>query len=233
MHGLAVGDLDGDGRDDLVTANVKGPKFPLSVTWFDGRTGRRRFIDRENAGNRPHYVTTGDIDRDGRIDVALGDGGGFAVYLNPGPNHLDGDWPREAVDKLKGGTNVTLADVDGDGDLDVIGSAGHGVGIWWYSNPEWNKRPIDSGLRDVHALDAADLDGDGDIDVAAGSYSAGIVKVYYNSGAGEFSAFGVDTRHGQQSYALKVVDVNGDNRPDLLVGGRESNNLIWYRQRTD
>lgn len=238
-HGVARGDLDGDGRDDLVAANVEGA-FPKSVAWFNGATGERAFLQANDAGGRPHYLATGDIDGDGQTDVLLGDGGGFRLYLNPGAGKRGQDWPVQIVDRQPGGTNVVLADLNGDGRLDVVGANGHGSGVYWYANPGWTRHQVEAEMQDVHALDAGDLDGDGDLDLAAGSFGGykgkkaekdalKIVRWYENDGTGRFTAHDLDTGNAQQSYALEIVDVDGDGRNDILLGGREANNLVWYR----
>jgi len=236
-HGIAIGDLDGDGHDDLVSANVKGPLFPLSVSWFDGKTNSLQFLQQQKAGSRPHYLAIGDLDGDALPDVVLGDGGGFACYTNPGREKITTEWPRTTIARRAGGTNVALADIDGDGDLDVIGSCGHGVGIEWFENPGWKARPVETELSDIHALDAGDLDGDGDIDIAAGAFGGyqkpndhkKLVRWYENEGSGKFVAHDLDTGNGQESYSLTVIDVDGDGVNDVILAGRGSNNLVWYR----
>jgi hypothetical protein len=90
---------------------------------------------------------------------------------------------------------------------------------------------IDATLRDTHALATADFDRDGDLDLAVGSFSQGLVLWFENIGGGRFTRHVVDDAHPQQSYDLKIADVDADGRPDLLLAGRQSKNVVWYRQR--
>ncbi len=236
-HGIAVGDLDADGRDDLVSANVKGPLFPLSVSWFDGESQSLHFIQKTEAGSRPHYVAVGDVDGDRLPDVVLGDGGGFALFTNPGPENVADEWPRTKIARREGGTNVALTDIDGDGDLDLIGSCGHGVGVEWFENPSWKAHPVEAELSDVHALDVGDLDGDGDADIVGGSFGGyqqpndhkKVVQWYENGGDGRFISHPLDTVNAQESYAVQIIDIDGDGANDILLAGRGSNNIVWYQ----
>ncbi len=229
VHGLAAGDLNQDGRDDLVAANISGLR-PLSISWYHGVTKARAFVRDAKAGSRPHYLAVQDLDGDRMMDVVSGTGDGFSWYQGL-------DWKRVAIAERKGGTNVSVADINGDGPLDVVGSCGHGMGVFWYQNPSWKETSIDGQLTDVHALDAGDLDGDGDIDIAAGSFGGyGPDKAlkrklfwYENDGKGDFQRHELDTRSGQESYALKIVDVDADGNHDIVVGGRGSENVVCYR----
>ncbi|MEM7011831.1 MAG: FG-GAP-like repeat-containing protein [Verrucomicrobiota bacterium] len=233
VHGLATGDLNGDGRDDLIAANINGIR-PLSISWYDGVSKSRQFIHDSNAGSRPHYLAVADLNGDEKMDIVSGAGDAFAWYRGP-------DWNREVIDEKAGATNVAVADVNGDGKPDVLGSCGHGAGVFWYRNPKWERTAIERILTDVHALNVGDLDGDGDIDIAAGSFGGyGTDKAtkrklfwYENDGTGRFEPHDLDVDHAQESYALEIVDLDADGRNDIIIGGRGSENVVWYRNVTN
>ena len=54
---------------------------------------------------------------------------------------------------------------------------------------------------------------------------------FENMGGGRFTRQVIDDAHAQQSYDLKIADIDGDGRPDVLIAGRQSKNVVWYRQR--
>lgn len=67
-------------------------------------------------------VKLGDVDRDGRMDVATGweEGWLTRVYLNPGPTLSKGYWPAVTVGETPFVEDAVFADMDGDGALDVV-----------------------------------------------------------------------------------------------------------------
>ena len=238
VHGVWTGDVDRDGRPDLLANSFAGPHLESSLAWFPVPFAKnapvgslRRMITTGNATGRPHYLDFADMNRDGRGDVLLGASteGTFTWWEQPAD--LAQEWKRHVIAKEPGGSHPRAADLNGDGQPDVFGSTGHGQGIYWYEAPAWKRHVIDADLRDVHAFDIADLDGDGDMDAAGCSFSAKVVRWWENLGGGKFTAHDIDTTNDQQAYDLKIVDLDGDGRKDLLLAGRQSNNAVWYRQR--
>lgn len=237
VHGLWEGDVNRDGRADLLASSFAGPHLESSLAWFatpfanDAPLGAlRRMITTGKATGRAHYMDFADMNRDGRGDVLLGATaeGSFTWWEQPAD--LSHEWRRHVLAKEPGGSHPRAADLNGDCQLDVMGSTGHGIGVFWYEAPMWTRHVIDADLRDVHAFDIADLDGDGDVDAAGCSFTARIVRWWENLGGGTFTAHDIDTTNEQQAYDLKIADLDGDGRKDLLLAGRKSNNAVWYRQ---
>ena len=94
IHGLLVGDVNGDKRPDLL-ANSAQPlaPFPNSLVWYEAPTkGRlddgwtRHVFAEGDAPGLSHYLGLGDVNGDGRADAASGAKGG--PMAEPG----EGDW---------------------------------------------------------------------------------------------------------------------------------------------
>ena len=231
-HGLAVGDMNGDGVVDVVGNSFQGD-FKDSVAWFENFEGKfvRHMIAGGTAAVRPHYMDIGDLNYDGKPDVVVGHSRGNVLSWYKNPPSLYRKWSDTLISEQVGVTNTKIADIDGDGRLDVVSSNGHGTGLHWFKGPYWNLNIIDASISDCHAMDVGDFDSDGDIDVATASFSEKIVRWYENQGQGNFKARDIDVGTGQEAYDLKAVDLNKDDRLDLLLAGRNSNNAVWYINR--
>ena len=187
-----VGDLDGDGDNDIVrstgwfeNADAKGTRW----TWHEDIPG--------GSGGRFKDTTkswVADLDRDGDNDVVLTDAD---IEAGDGRTHwfenADGKgrtWVRHVIAEKKGDLHtLAVADFDGDGDLDVfsgegpLGGTGPGGKHRWYvwenadgKGGSWVEHVVNEGDR-CHEGMAADVDGDGDIDICSKPWN-GDLHVY-------------------------------------------------------
>lgn len=234
IHGLWTGDVDGDGRKDLLADSIMGPHFAKSLAWFrspgaSGATFARHIITKEGAEGRPHYLDFADLNGDGRGDLLVGDSGGGMFTWWESPTAREGVWNKHSIARENGATNIKSVDVNRDGKPDVVASCGHGKGVFWFEGPDWKKHVIDAEFRDPHALAIGDFDRDGDTDVATASFTTFVVRWYRNDGKASFIVDDIDVGNKQQAYDMKTADVDGDGRLDLILAGRESRNVVWYR----
>lgn len=243
IHGVLKGDVDGDGRPDLLanSAQPVGP-FANSAAWLkvpdQPRTaahwGRHIFAEHDAPG-LSHYLGIGDVSGDGRADIALAAKGG-----EQDPSGL-GEWfawweapddPTQPFHKHllpgrhPGATNIHPADINGDGRIDLLGSRGHGVGLVWFENPTWDIHDVDTELRSPHCLQVVDMDGDGDIDAATCAYESKVAAWFENDGRGRFTTHIVG--RDQAAYDIRAVDLDVDGDLDLLIAGQNSKNVVWY-----
>jgi uncharacterized membrane protein len=205
---LAVADLNGDGRLDLAFACYKDASTTAtdSMVFLQGATGF--------CGTVPSYklptkgaraVDAGDIDGDGRMDLAFANSisGGSAeidsyVYLGKAGGGFEAA-PKAL--RTSGAEDVALADVDGDGDLDVVFAnmrnnvASYKVDSCVYLNDGTGNFPLTPSVRfpttGAVAVAVADMDGTGRKDlVFACQYngtSYNVSSVVYLGGASGWS----------------------------------------------
>ncbi|MGI4874533.1 MAG: FG-GAP-like repeat-containing protein [Janthinobacterium lividum] len=114
---VALGDVDGDGDLDLVTANASSSTVSVRLNNGAGTFGGGTDVA---VGSGPVSVALGDVDGDGDLDLVTANNkasGTARVRLNNGAGTFAGG-TDPAVGSSPG--KITLGDVDGDGDLDLL-----------------------------------------------------------------------------------------------------------------
>jgi len=183
LHGIAIVDWDGDGRQEILTASFQG--VHLLKLGKDGRWTRTQ-IGTGNPNPRP---------KGGSSDVALGKlgKGRFVCAIEPWHGneivvYREGakGWERMVIDDtLDGGHALLTADLDGDGRDEIVsGYRGKGGRTYIYSadtpdGAKWTRRTLDENMP-AAACAAADLNGDGRLDLACTGASS--LKWYENLG---------------------------------------------------
>ncbi len=228
-HGLAAGDLDGDGDADIVAADQSARV--AAVLLADGRGGLAPAPGSPIAlGGQPYPPALGDLDGDGRLDLVapLIDSGAIAVLLGDGRGGFrpaPGSPHRTARVRPYA---IALVDLDGDRALDVIAPhddtddisvlLGDGKGGLRAAPGS----PVSAGRR-LGRTTTADVDGDGAPDlIGAGS---GAVVVMRGDGRG---GFGPPRAEPAGSWVAVAADLDGDGRPDLAAPEPEANAIrLW------
>lgn len=244
VHSVIHGDVDKDGRIDLLaTSDQPKGDFPNSLVWLsppsqvrsDDAWERHVLADR-NAPGVAHYLGFGDFNGDGRPDVVTGAKGGPGV--EPGAGEWFAWWespadPRRGWTKHvlpgthPGATNILPGDLNGDGKPDFLAARGHGRGVVWFEAPDWKIHVIDAEIQEPHSLQVHDIDKDGDLDAVTCAFGSKICAWYENDGSGRFIRRVVGTN--QEAYDIRVADLDGDGDNDFLVAGRQSNNVVIYK----
>lgn len=243
VHGLLAGDIDGDGKQDLL-ANSGQPtgRFPNSAVWLRvpkkpraAKHWERYVFADGDASGLSHYLGFGDVNGDGRPDVSLAAKGGPQAMPGSGewfawweaPEDPTRGWTKHLIaEGQAGATNIAQADVNGDGKTDFVATRGHGRGVVWFEAPDWKLHEIHPTLLEPHSLTVADLDADGDVDAATCAYGDKIAAWFENDGKGHFTNHVVG--RDQAAYDIRAADMDRDGDLDLLIAGQATNNVVWY-----
>lgn len=216
---VAVGDVTGDGIDDVVAASGKGGGPRVRVT--DGATLKTLddFFAYEPTFRGGVNVAVGNLDGDRALELATGTGfgGGPRVRtfdLDAGTTVKDDFFAYDLT--FRGGVNVAVADTDGNGRGELVTGTGPGGG------PHVRLlNPNGSVVREFFAFDPAFRGGvyvggaEGRIAVGPGAGSP-VVKLYEGPNLTERTLILGDP-NDTGGVKVNFADVNGDRLPEILV----------------
>ncbi|WP_428233128.1 FG-GAP-like repeat-containing protein [Flavobacterium sp.] len=243
---IAISDLDGDGKLDLVAANyVDGSVSVLRNTATSGTITASSFATKVDfiTGSGSYSVAIGDLDGDGKPDLAVANLYDFTVSLlrntttsgtiTTSSFATKVDFPTEPSPK-----SIAIGDLDGDGkpDLAVVNNSISTVSVLRNTATRGTITTSSFAAKVGFAagfnpefIALGDLDGDGKLDLAV-TNNNGAVSVLRNtavSGAIDTGSFAakVDFKTGASPVSVAIGDLDGDGKPDLAVANANNDTV--------
>jgi hypothetical protein len=233
-HGVATGDLNGDGNLDLVTDSWGNDQ--VSVLFGDGKGSFNTSGTFLDVGKMPYQrVRVGDINGDGKSDIITTNLEGDNVTILLG--NSKGGFKQSTSSPFPCGEspfNFAIGDVNGDGkpDLAIVNSPsstadrhgkdgltillGDGAGGFRMLAGS----PFATG-RIPNRVAIGDVNGDGIGDIAVSSPDGNNITMFLMSNKGVASSSRIAI--GGKPKGLAIRDLNGDGKADIVITNNSAN----------
>lgn len=220
---VALGDFNGDGKQDIVTSNLN--VNTVSIRLGDG-AGNFSGTTNVNVGSLPYSVSVGDFNGDGKQDLVTANfnSNTLSIRLGDGAGNFSGS---TEIPVATSPISITIGDFNGDGKLDLATAnfisanvsirLGDGTGNF-------------SGATEVnvgaspYSVAMGDFNGDGKQDLATANAGSGTVSIRLGDGVGGFSG-STEVGVGSSPYSVAMGDFNGDNKQDIATANFFSNTV--------
>jgi hypothetical protein len=232
-EGAAVGDVNNDGREDILAGNY----------WWEAPQWNRHLLHVDTLDPVPGYSTTFinycmDVNRDGWNDLIRFDQPGGICRWYENSKNKAGLWRGYTILTNAGMESPALADVDGDGRLDLVCNDILAKQVIWLQSPVikndtvWQRHIISNDSvkatdRYTHGLGWGDVNKDGRNDV--------IIKTGWWESPADVTAAGWvfhAANLGADCANMFAYDVDEDGDQDIISSSAHQYGIWWHEQIT-
>jgi len=229
-YAVTSADVNSDGFIDLITVNYYGANVTVFIN-----TGSGTF----NAGvvystsPNPSYLTTTDVNNDGKPDLVATSGSFLNVFTNTGSGTFgigvtfsSGNYSTYDVTSIdvnndgKSDLVTTSSDYSSTGFLTVFTNSGSGTFSIGSTYP--NKGSVPKFITSI------DVNHDGHSDLVTANNGSNNITVFTNSGSGTFGAGVTFPTIGSQPTSVISADINNDGQSDLITSNYAHGNITVF-----
>jgi hypothetical protein len=228
-YSVAIADLNGDGRPDLVS--VDGNQLVSVFT----NAGNGIFLSSANynlgSGSVPDSVAIADFNGDGKPDLAIACGSSVIILTNAG----GGNFVFNAAYPVSNESGfVAATDINGDGKPDIISGNFDGT-LTVFTNAGGTfltAYSFQANFPGFGNFAVADINGDGkpDLIVPDSSFSQGDFVVFTNSGGGIFGSnalYIAGSPNGKGPNLMAAADFNNDGKMDIVSANQDNTVTVF------
>ncbi|MEI6508716.1 MAG: FG-GAP-like repeat-containing protein, partial [Bacteroidota bacterium] len=244
---IVVGDLDGDGKLDLAVSNNSASTISIfRNTSTSGSITTSSFAAKVDfsVGSNPRGIALNDIDGDGKLDIAVGNNTGNTVSVlyntSTSGSITSGSFAAQLTFSSSSPNDIVFSDIDGDGKAEMLVANGASNITSVYLNTASRGSITSSSFATAatyttgsfaQGVATGDIDGDGKQDMVIVNSSSNTVSLFRNTstlGSLGFAAK-VDFTTGTTPSSVKLGDLDGDNKVDLIIPNNSSSTISVFR----
>jgi Bacterial Ig-like domain (group 3)/FG-GAP-like repeat/FG-GAP repeat len=238
-HSIAVADINGDGKLDVIVANADLPccvNGSVGVLLGNGDGTFQAVRTYYSGGDNAVSLTVRDVNDDGKADILVANLNGVGVLLGNG----DGTFQVARTYASGGGfaQAIAVGDVNGDGKFDLVVNNAEsdddnstvvgvllGNGDGTFGAPQIYNTGGYSAGSEGNTVALADVNKDGKLDILVSLYcvlacsNGGFAGVLLGNGDGTFQPVKTYSAIGSYPTAITAGDLNGDGALDLVLAG--------------
>ncbi len=230
----AVGDMNGDGRPDIVT---NAGTFGELVLIRNNGNGTFQAPQRIETGGSANWVRLADLNRDGLADLVTDGRSGGQTWVQLA-NGSGGFLPPQRYTVGRSPQDLVLTDLNSDGFVDILTGHTESRDISFLrGNGDGTFQPVQSipagGAVILGSIFPADVNNDGILDLILGHQLMPRLFYLLGSRSGTFQApQPIALRNAGGIFGVAVADFNRDGFPDIVVGQGSADTMIVFGSRT-